>query len=279
MKFFPKRKKDTHKGNYGSVFIVAGSLFYSGAAVLCANAAIKSGAGLVYLGVPLSIYNVVTSRVLPEIIVVPFSCFKDGIFSVKSVAEIEKFLRERKITSVVFGPGLTPSQSIKKILQKVISVSDCPLIIDADGINVLEHSVKLRGNTVITPHPGEAARILNISVDEIQKNRVKYAKKISEKFGVLCVLKGNKTVVTDGGRVYINSTGNPGMATAGSGDVLSGMLGAIVNQISPLYDAVVAAVYLHGLSGDIAAKENTEVCLTSSDIIKNIPKAIKSIGS
>ncbi len=278
MKVFPPRKNDTHKSDYGHVFILAGSWIYSGAAVLAAAGAVRMGAGVVTLGVPAEIYAVVCSRVRPEIIVRSFAS-ESGVFSKKSADEISRFIGDVKIDSVVFGPGLTKTDSVKNILNEVILNLDCPTVIDADGINVLsESSVVVKKsckNLILTPHPKEASRLLNLTIDVIEKNRKFAAKSISERYNAVCVLKGFRTIVADDKRIYINKTGNPGMATAGSGDVLSGMMGAVINQISPLYEAAKTTVYLHGLSGDVSKRVMGEVSMIASDIVENIPAAIK----
>lgn len=284
-KLIPERARDTHKGDFGHVLILAGSRGMTGAAVLCANSALKCGAGLVTLGIPESQLNVVALRVLPEVMTLPLKETSDGTLSLSGFPKISNFIRAKKIDTLAVGPGLSANPDTKKLVRKILADMDLPVVLDADGINALEKDRflrKCRAKIIITPHPGELGRLTGFSVGYIQKNRERFARKFAKDNRVLCVLKGSGTVITDGEKSYVNTTGNPGMATAGSGDVLTGMIASLTNQVKDMqgnkfFASAIAGVYLHGLAGDIAAKEKTEIGMIAGDIIGKIPEAIKRI--
>lgn len=189
--------------------------------------------------------------------------------------EIKNFAKKSDV--FVIGPGLTQNKSTQGLVRKVVAHINKPMVIDADGLNALVgHLGLLRGAKILTPHPGEMARLLGISVDKVQKNRKNIARKFAEDYKVTLVLKGHNTVVADDkGNFYINKTGNPGMSTAGSGDVLTGMIAAFLGQGLDAFSSAKYAAYLHGLAGDLAAKEKTQIGMIASDIIDKIPEAIK----
>lgn len=234
----------------------------TGAAVLASRGALRSGAGLTYLAVPKDLVNFVDSMT-PEVITLPF----ENIGKVRADA-------------VAIGPGL----GISARTRKLIISSRVPLVIDADGLNVIAKDVSLlkkaqaQAQVVITPHPGEMSRLIKKSVEYIQKNRVSVAKDAAKRFGCIVVLKGYKTVVADpSGNTFINPTGNPGMASGGVGDVLTGMIAGFIAQRIKPRDAAVLAVYLHGLAGDLAAKEKGEYGMIASDLAEKIPHAIQKL--
>lgn len=271
-----KRKADSHKGDYGRVLILAGSRAYAGAPCLCAESALRAGAGLVTLGVPEGLYNVIASKVIPEVIVLPLPDAGKSVFcrsAVKNAAQSSK-----KADCVLLGPGLSVDRQAQEFVFSLIGLLDTPLVIDADGINSLALRPGLlktsENEIVLTPHPGEMAALCKCSSAEVQRNRKKVAKDFATRYNVTLVLKGNDTVVVSGrGDCYVNSTGNPGMATAGSGDCLAGILAAFIGQGIAPYDAARMAVYIHGLAGDLAARDKTQVSLIASDIIDYLPKA------
>lgn len=281
-----KRKKNSHKNDYGHVFIVAGSYNMPGAAVLCANAAITAGAGLVTLAFPRSCYNAISKKVKPEIMLLPLNDSK-GKLSGKSKKTIVDFIQSRRVTSAVLGCGSGRSEALKNIISEVIKSFEIPVIIDADGLNVFEKEQKngiikqfknAKAKIILTPHPKEFERISGVKYKDSKPWRKQETKLFCANNGTICVLKGNNTVVSDGFAVYVNKTGNPGMATAGSGDVLAGITAAFAGyNNADLMLKVKAAVYAHGLAGDIAAAEKTQICLTAGDIISNMPKAIRRI--
>jgi NAD(P)H-hydrate epimerase len=260
---FPKRRPATHKGDYGRALIVAGSPGMIGAAVLASRGALRIGAGLTYLAVPKELVNFVNCMT-PEVITLPF----------------EK-INNIKPDAIAIGPGLGQGSGVKKLLRSVFGVL-CSVVIDADGLNVLAKNSKLLKNKkariVLTPHPGEMSRLINKSVEYIQKNRVAVAKEAAKRFNCLVVLKGNKTVIAKpSGETFVNRTGNPGMATGGVGDVLTGMIAGLLAQGFSPWNAAVAGVYLHGLAGDLAAKEKGEYGMIASDLVEKIPYALQKI--
>jgi len=250
---------------------------YSVQSQLCAH----SGAGLVTLAVPEKIVNAIIKVKPKEVILFPLGQTSDGFFSFKSYKKIKDFLE--KIDILVIGPGLGQNNSTQKLVRKIIMEIDKPLILDADGINALVGNLEILSAIhytlyakILTPHPGEMARLLGKSVEEIQKNRKNIAKSFSKSYNCILVLKGYKTIVAEPrGKIYINKTGNPGMATAGSGDVLTGIIASFLGQGLDAFSAVKYAVYLHGLAGDLAAEEKTQLGMIASDIIEKIPEAIK----
>ncbi|MGF7058087.1 NAD(P)H-hydrate dehydratase [Brassicibacter mesophilus] len=275
----PKRKKDTHKGTYGRIGIIAGSKGMTGAVYLSSIACLKSGSGLVYSIVPSSISDILEIK-LTEAIIVPIEDKGRGYFIEDS---IEKILNEsNNCDCIAIGPGIGVDDERIEVVRSLLLYVDKPIVLDADGLNCISSDIniikKRKASTVVTPHPGELSRLLNVDIKYIQANRVKYCKMASEKLGVITVLKGADSVIcSENGDVFINETGNPGMATAGSGDVLTGMISSFIGQgISPLH-AAVCGTYLHGLSGDIAVEDKGEYGLIATDIVANIPYAIKYI--
>lgn len=276
------RRVDSHKGDFGNIFILAGSRRYSGAVVLCAEGAMRSGAGLVTLGIPKSLNPAIIKIKPKEVMTFPLPETKEGTLSLAGYERIKDFIKN--IDILVLGPGLTQNKSTQVLVRKLISKVNKPTVIDADGLNALVRHLKiLRDNertkkreTILTPHPGEVARLLDINVKKVQGNRKEVAKKFARDYKVTVVLKGHHTVVVDyKNNLYINKTGNPGMATAGSGDVLTGMIAAFLGQGLNAFNASKYAVYLHGLAGDLAAREKTQLAMIASDIIAKIPQAIK----
>ena len=276
-----QRRLNAHKGDFGHIFILAGSPRFSGAAVLCSEAAMRSGAGLVTLGVPESLNSAIIKIKPKEVMTFPLPETSDGTLSLSGYKKIKDFVKNTDV--LVVGPGLTQNKSTQGLLRKAISKIDKPMVIDADGLNALVGHLKIlyaiRSTLyakILTPHPGEMARLMGISIKKVQNNRKDITKKFAKDYKVTVVLKGHNTVVADyHGDLYINKTGNPGMATAGSGDVLTGMIAAFLGQGLNAFEASKYAVYLHGLAGDLAAKEKTQIGMIASDIIEKIPEAIK----
>ncbi|MDD5020683.1 MAG: NAD(P)H-hydrate dehydratase [Endomicrobiaceae bacterium] len=281
-----KRDKTSYKNHYGHVLVVAGSYNMPGAGILCANSAICSGAGLVTFAFPKSAYNAVVRNIKPEIMLLPLDD-NNGKISIKAKKSILNFIEDIRVNSVVIGCGVGQNNSIKNIIKNIIKKYEIPVIIDADGLNVFKGQQKngvikefknAKAKIIVTPHPKEFERISGIKYIQSFPLRKKNAKLFAKNNATICVLKGHKTIVSDGNRVYVNKTGNPGMATAGSGDVLSGIISAFVcNKNDDLMLKVATAVYIHGLAGDIAAKKKTQVSLIASDIIDNISSAVRRI--
>ena len=276
-----KRSKDSHKGDYGHVLVIAGSRGFIGAAVLSSGAAFRAGTGLVTAAVPESLQSIVSRKVTSEVMTLGLNETKQKALSLRAIDEVLKFINNRKITAVVLGPGLGTSKETCKLVKNIIKNINVPLVLDADGLNCLADAgpflKRSCAKIAVTPHPGEMARLTNLPTAEINRNRTKIAVKFAKENSVVCVLKGHETVVTDGKNVFINTTGNPGMATGGSGDVLSGMIAGILSQVNEpkLFNACLVSVYLHGLAGDMAKKDKGEISMIAGDIIENIPKAVK----
>jgi len=276
-----RRRPNAHKGDFGHIFILAGSERFSGAAVLCAGAAMRAGAGLVTLGIPESLNSVIIKIKPKEVMTFPLPETSDGTLRLSGYKKIKEFVKNTDVLAV--GPGLTQNKSTQGLVREMISKIDKPMVIDADGLNALVGHLKMLSAIryplsakILTPHPGEMARLLGISVKKVQSKRKEIAKKFAQDYKVTVVLKGHNTVVADyNDNLYINKTGNPGMATAGSGDVLTGMIAAFLGQGLNQFEASKYAVYLHGLAGDLAAKEKTQLGMIASDIIDKIPEAIK----
>jgi NAD(P)H-hydrate epimerase len=294
----PERKRYSHKGDYGHVLIVAGSRGKTGAAFMAAKACLRSGAGLVTIGIPESLADIFQSRVTEEMtLILPDK--GDGTLSEKASKVILNFLN-KKADVIAIGPGIGVSADTRKIIETLIKHCMSPLVIDADGINSLKSSLKSikevfsksKAPIILTPHPGEMARLLNpltlpfikggqggitMRIPDIEKDRINVALSFAKKTRTYLVLKGVPTIITEpDGMTYINSTGNPGMASAGTGDVLTGMISGFLSQgIKPI-NASILGVYLHGLAGDIAASEKGEHSLIATDIIDKIPSAFLS---
>jgi NAD(P)H-hydrate epimerase len=272
------RKIDSHKGDYGHVLILAGSQCFVGAPVLSAASALKAGSGLVTLGVPQGLYSVIAAKVAPEVMVLPLPQTRELSLSTAAFREIKDF--SSKTDCVLLGPGLSVKSETRQLVCSLVDSLDVPLVVDADGLNCLTGRLDIlkraKKDIVLTPHPGEMANLCGYSVSDVQNKRKKVAKDFALRYNITLVLKGYETVVASShGEVYVNHTGNPGMATAGSGDCLAGILAAFIGQGIPAYDAARLAVYVHGLAGDLAAKDKTQICLVASDIIEYLPKAFK----
>jgi NAD(P)H-hydrate epimerase len=270
----PPRAADANKGTFGRVLVVAGSRGMSGAAVLCASAALRGGAGLVRLAVPKGILPIVATA-NPCYTTAPLPEDERGRLDAPALPELLELVRGNSVAEL--GPGLGQSQAIGDMIGAVLKQTDTPLVLDADALNVLVGRLDaLRGHAgpiVITPHPGEFARLLGCDIPTVQARRQELAAEFATTHNVVVVLKGHGTVVTDGRRVFVNPTGNPGMATGGSGDVLGGLLAALMGQRLETFAAAQLGVYLHGLSGDLARGERGEVSLIATDLLHFLPEA------
>lgn len=269
--------QDAHKGNFGRMFILAGSKGMVGAAVLAGKAATRCGAGLVTCGIPEFLHDVIASK-LTEVMTYPL---KGGDrLSSEAVERAIKF--SQKCDAVVIGPGLSQEPSTKAFVRQFVRKCQSPLVIDADALNALADDTmalnEAKGPIIITPHPGEMARIFSTTPKDIQENRIKYVKQAAKDFSCIAVLKGASTLIAVGEELFINPTGNPGMATGGSGDVLSGIIGALIARGYTPKEAAVVGTYLHGLAGDLAAKKFGKISMIAGDIIDFIPEAIKKLG-
>lgn len=259
------RYEDTHKGDFGKIAIVGGSLGMTGSSYLSSNAALKAGAGLVYNIVPREIFDIMSIKYIEPIA----KTFQD-------LDEMEKFLGG--LDAIAMGPGMGLGDYARSVFKKIIK-TEKNLLIDADGLNILSKNLNLLEErkdftTILTPHEGEFARLTGLSLEEIKNNRERLAVDFAKKYKVILVLKGHRTIVTDGEKVYINKTGNSGMASGGSGDVLTGIISAFMKNYD-LFDAARLGVYVHGLAGDIYARKNSKTSLRARDLIKHLDNVFK----
>jgi ADP-dependent NAD(P)H-hydrate dehydratase len=269
------RAVDGHKGDYGKVCIIAGSIGMSGAAALAGRAALRAGAGLVRVATPKSVLPIVAA-IEPSFTTIALPEDGDGRISAKAIHAVLEAIGEND--AVAFGPGIGTSGAIRSVLEILLEQQPLRLIIDADGLNNLagikNWPARLKAKLILTPHPGEMKRLWSgLFREQLPAERQEQALQLAQRTNTVVVLKGAGTVVTDGEKVYINKTGNPGMATAGSGDVLTGVITALLGQGLSDFDAAVLGVYLHGLAGDIAAGKIGRVSLIATDIIDSLPDA------
>lgn len=272
-----KRAKETNKGDYGRIAFWGGSKGMAGSIYMSSMASLRSGAGLSYIICPKTISNILQIKSV-ENIIREISC-DNFFYSEKNLEEIKEALD--KIDVLCIGPGMGQDQSLNLLIKKVLLDFKGPVLIDADGLNALAKDISIldtKKDMVLTPHPMEFSRLTKLSIDQIQNNRSEVAINFAKKHKQVLVLKGNKTIVTDGVRTYINKTGNPGMATAGSGDVLSGIISSLLYRLDP-FEAAKLGVYIHGLAGDIASFKLSEESLIASDIIDNIHEVFKIFRS
>lgn len=267
----PNREVSAHKGNFGKILLLCGSVGYTGAPSLAALGALRTGAGLVYLCVPKSIYMIEAVKLL-EPIIIPLA-EKDGMLASSSINQIEPLLEH--MDAVLIGPGLNRSEDIEQIVCWVLQNFNGPVVVDADGINALiSHKDILRERTsptILTPHEGEFCRFGG----SLNHGRFNGAVDLANELGIIVVLKGHKTVITDGEDSYINTTGNPGMAVGGCGDILAGMITALLGQgLSPL-EAAACAAWIHGAAGDICAREIGQYGMLPSDLLDVLPRLMK----
>jgi len=277
--FFPPRNTGAHKGSFGHTFILAGSPGFTGAAALAGTAALWSGAGLVTVGIPESL-NTIMSVKLTEAMTKPFPETRAQTLGLKSFKGILEF--SKKVDVLAIGPGLSRVGETRKLILKVIENINLPMVIDADALFALRGHTDIlkrrRSPAVLTPHPGEMVYLTGKSLDWIQSHRIEYTRDFAVEFKVITILKGARTVIASpSGEVWVNPTGNPGMATGGSGDVLTGIIASLTGQGLNLLNASKAGVFLHGLAGDIAREEKGEYSLVASDIITKLPQAFKNV--
>jgi hydroxyethylthiazole kinase-like uncharacterized protein yjeF len=273
-----RRKSNVHKNYFGHVLILAGSKQMLGAGALSSLAALRSGAGLVTLGIPQSLNSAAQKKISNAIMTLPLKETSAQTLALASFKQIRDSYSS--YDAIAIGPGLSQNPATQRLILKVIETSPTPLIIDADALNAVSQSLgsltKTKTLKILTPHPGEMARLTKNRKKFIEENREGIASSFAQKHNCILLLKGNKTVVASAQKkVYINTTGNSGMATAGSGDVLTGMITAFVAQGLSGSKAAKYGAYLHGKAGDLAAKAKTRLAMIAPDIIDCIPKAIK----
>ncbi|MDF9408017.1 MAG: Bifunctional NAD(P)H-hydrate repair enzyme Nnr [Pelotomaculum sp. PtaB.Bin013] len=273
------RPSDAHKGNFGRVLVVAGSRGMTGAACLVGEAALRAGAGLVTVAVPESLHDIMESK-LTEVMTVPLPDTGKGHLSRGARQNILSLLDNADVLAL--GPGLSTVPEVVAMVRELLPSVRIPCVIDADGLNALAGEVeilrKIQAPVVITPHPGEMARLMDVTTREIQEDRLSIAGKAATIWNVVALLKGARTVVAaPDGAIYINPTGNPGMATGGSGDVLTGVVAALIAQGLNPAQAASAGAYVHGLAGDMGARIKGMIGLTAGDILFNLPAAMMNV--
>jgi ADP-dependent NAD(P)H-hydrate dehydratase len=271
------RAADSNKGDFGNILVVAGSRGMSGAAVLCGRAALRAGAGLVHVAVPLGVWPMVAAAEacyltvpLPEDDQGRFGDVLEQVLDVTAGKDV-----------LALGPGLGRSPLLTKLVTGLVTGISLPIVLDADGLNALESQVDVLSQRtaplILTPHPGEFARLLRTTTAAVQASRDEHALRFAEAHGVTLVLKGHRSVVTDGRRIYRNLTGNPGLASGGTGDVLTGVIAALLGQGLEPFAAAQLGVHVHGLAGDLARDEVGEISLIASDLLDHLPQVFRNL--
>lgn len=275
---FPKRAFDSHKGTYGTVLFIGGSYEMPGAAFMATAAAMNSGAGIVKAAFPDAAYPALAAKTVEQVLV-PLKSNEKGRISKKALPRIEKGLKSCSV--VVIGCGMGVDSDTEEVVRYVIENSPVPVILDADGINAVKDNIDIldraKSTVILTPHPGEMARLAKCSVGEIQSNRGAAVKSFTAAHKAVLVLKGASTLIGETGNdgIYINTTGNPGLASGGSGDVLSGLIGSFCAQGLSPFKAAIAGVYIHGEAGDAVSEQYSMKGNTASRLIEQIPLTLK----
>ncbi len=275
-----KRDRQSHKGNFGNCLVVAGSPGMTGAAAITANSAVRSGAGIVTLAVPETINSILEIKTT-EAITVPLPDAGSGHLLAQAIPVIEKLLEGKSVLAL--GPGIGRRQSTVTTVQNLVETVEIPMVIDADALNALAEDTavlhrKKSKSIILTPHPGEMSRLLGSSVPDVEAIRISVAQEFAARFGAYVVLKGARTIIASpDGRAAINSSGNPGMASGGMGDVLTGIIAALLGQGYSPWDASCLGVFVHGLAGDMVAVEQGEIGMTASDLKEMLPFAFNRL--
>ena len=279
--FLEPRPAASNKGSFGHVLVIGGSRGKAGAAAMAGMSVLRAGAGLVTIATAKSVLNTVAGF-HPEVMTEPLAETADGTIALTASRRISQ-LSEGK-TVLAIGPGISRNPQTANLVRTLIKKRTLPTVLDADGLNAFEgHAKELDGRKVplvLTPHPGEMARLLNITVPAVQHDRINVARKFAREHHLILVLKGHRTLVASpDGEVWVNTTGNPGMATGGTGDILTGMVAGLVAQDPDrVLEAVIAAVHLHGLAGDVARETMGENSLVATDLIRSLPEAFRRTG-
>jgi len=285
------RPRDSNKGMYGHVLVIGGSLGKAGAAAMAGFSALRAGVGLVTVATPRSVLATVAGF-HPELMTEPLDETADGTISLQARKKLGEVAESKTLLAI--GPGISRNEETAEIIRKFIANSEIPIVLDADGLNAFEARAKdfnRRGRKgtakdaekttlALTPHPGEMSRLTGLSTQAIQRDRVNVARSFAKEHDVILVLKGDRTIVASpNGECWVNTTGNPGMATGGTGDILTGIVaGMIAQNPQRAFEAVLAGVYLHGLAGDLARDQVGEQSLVATDLIHNLPQAIQRVG-
>ncbi|WP_449244311.1 NAD(P)H-hydrate dehydratase [Desulfobacca acetoxidans] len=280
--FLPRRPVDSHKGTFGHLFVLAGSVGKTGAAALCGEAALRMGAGLVTVGVPASL-NPILEVKLTEAMTLPLTEVQ-GVQALGKRALEEIAADWPGKTALAVGPGLGRHPETVELVRQLVRRSTLPVVVDADGLNALAHDVdsirEAAAPVILTPHPGEMSRLLGATTKDIQADRLGAARELAERSQAIVVLKGAQTIVASPmGKVMINTTGNPALAQGGAGDVLTGMIGGLLAQKVDPFNAACLAIYLHGLTADVQAAWQGDCGLLASELLDQIPHVIKEFAS
>lgn len=276
----PERSPDGHKGTYGSILVIAGGRGMAGAAALAGISALRSGAGLVRIATPSEVQPTVAGF-NPCYMTHPLASDAGGLIDFqKSQADLQRLAEQADVLAV--GPGLGRSDGIQALVRWALESSGKPVVLDADGLNALIGDLspldRLTQPAILTPHPGEFARLVGSSVAEVQNDRENRAVELASRNDrLVVVLKGSGTVVADRSRVFVNTTGNPGMATGGAGDVLTGVIAALLGQKLPPFEAAARGALMHGLAGDLARADIGEIGMTAADLAEALPRAFQSV--
>jgi ADP-dependent NAD(P)H-hydrate dehydratase len=277
----PPRRPDAHKGDFGRALLIGGSRGMAGAIALAGKSCLRSGAGLVKLAVPECILDTVAAFE-PSYMTTPLACDSAGCLFAQARDQLQPLIDAA--TCIAVGPGLARSAELTNLVRGLYTSVSQPMVIDADGLNALAAAAdglaKPAGPRILTPHPGEFARLAKTPGDAkpTRDEQVNQAQQLAAAHGIVILLKGHRTIVTDGSRLAENTTGNPGMATGGTGDVLTGIITALVCQGLSPFDAAVLGAHIHGLAGDLAAADLGQVALIASDLIDYLPRAFQSIA-
>lgn len=276
-KIIPARDPEGHKGTYGRVLVVGGSQGLSGAAVLAGNAALRAGAGLVTLAAPAGLHDILEVK-LTEVMTRPLPESEGCSIGIEALKDVREMLMS--VDVLALGPGLSTREQTVEFVRQLLPGLERPTVIDADGLNALEGKPGIIKNCkaplILTPHPGEMARLMGIKTEEVQNNRIEVSLEAARELEAVIVLKGNRTVIAHpDGTLFINPTGNPGMASGGTGDVLTGIIAGLLGQGLPPLDAAVAGVYFHGLAGDLAAAAKGMMSLVAGDLLDYLPQATR----
>jgi len=274
-RLLPERPRDAHKGTFGHVFLLAGSRGFTGAAKLAAEGALRAGAGLATVGVPRPLADIIATA-LTEAMSLPLPSTEAESLASEALRPALEFASSKQ--AVVLGPGLSQQPETTTFVREFVRQCPIPLLVDADGLNCLSGGTaalaEAEAPCIVTPHPGEMARLTGLSTREVQDDREGAARRFAADHGCVVVLKGHGTVIAgESGECYVNATGNSGMATGGTGDVLAGLLGGLMAQGMACIDAAQLGVFAHGLAGDIAAASMTERGVIARDLLGCVPKA------
>ena len=276
----PARPQDGHKGTFGHLYVIAGSRGFTGAPKLVADAAARSGVGLVTVGVPAPLGDIVAAALIEPMSMLLPATKKESI-AFEAVDAALSFAKDKQ--AVALGPGLSQHPDTQRFAVEFVRACPVPMVIDADGLNALCNNLDMLNETqhpsILTPHPGEMARLCGEDTANVQRDRETTASTFAKLHNCIVVLKGHRTVVANpDGEVNVNTTGNAGLATGGTGDVLTGLIGGLLAQGMRALDAATLGVYLHGLAGDLAAKAKTERGMIASDVVDRIPNAWQALG-